>query len=71
MFTPGPMELVIILAVVLLIFGPGKLPQVGAGLGKGIRGFSRAVSGKDEGEEVMALSEKSPAKEVTREISGT
>jgi sec-independent protein translocase protein TatA len=42
------MELMIILGVVLIIFGPGKLPDVGAGLGKGIKGFQKALSGKQE-----------------------
>ncbi len=48
MLPPGPMELMIILGVVLIIFGPGKLPDVGAGLGKGIKGFRKALSGKDD-----------------------
>jgi sec-independent protein translocase protein TatA len=44
----GMPELVIIFLVVLLLFGAGRLPQVGAGLGKAIRGFKDAVAGKDE-----------------------
>mgnify|MGYP005861567381 CR=1 FL=1 len=39
----GPMELVIILAIVLVIFGAGKLPQVGGALGKGIKEFKAAT----------------------------
>ena len=42
--TPGPLELVIILIVALLILGPGKLPEVGAALGKSIREFRKASS---------------------------
>ena len=42
--TPGPLELVIILVVALLILGPGKLPDVGAALGKSIREFRKASS---------------------------
>ncbi len=42
--TPGPLELVIILVVALLILGPGKLPEVGAALGKSIREFRKASS---------------------------
>ena len=38
----GMGELVIILAIVLIIFGVGKLPEIGAGLGKGIREFRKA-----------------------------
>jgi len=38
----GPWELILILAVVLIIFGPGKLPEVGKSLGKTIREFRKA-----------------------------
>jgi TatA/E family protein of Tat protein translocase len=38
----GPMELVIVLVIALLILGPGKLPEVGASLGKTIREFRKA-----------------------------
>lgn len=48
MFTPGPWELIIILLIVLVIFGAGKLPEIGSGLGKGIKNFKKAVAGKDE-----------------------
>ena len=42
----GPTELVLILVVILVIFGVGKLPEIGEGLGKGILSFRRAI--KDE-----------------------
>ena len=42
--TPGPLELVIILVIALVILGPGKLPDVGASLGKSIREFRKASS---------------------------
>lgn len=42
-----PMHLLVILIIVLVIFGPGKLPQIGAGLGKSIREFKKALSGDD------------------------
>ncbi len=45
----GPMEIGLILLIILIVFGVGKLPQVGEALGKGIRGFKRAASGEDEG----------------------
>lgn len=38
----GMPELIIILVIVLIIFGAGKLPEIGAGLGKGIRNFKKA-----------------------------
>ncbi len=44
----GMGEMLIILVVVLLIFGAGKLPQVGDALGRGIRNFKKSASGNDE-----------------------
>ncbi|HPM77951.1 MAG TPA: twin-arginine translocase TatA/TatE family subunit [bacterium] len=38
----GPTELIIILVIILIVFGVGKLPEVGRGLGKGIREFKNA-----------------------------
>ena len=38
----GTTELIIILVIILIIFGVGKLPEVGAGLGKGLREFKKA-----------------------------
>ena len=48
MFSPGPWELIIILVIVLIIFGAGKLPEIGSGLGKGIRNFRKSANTKDE-----------------------
>ena len=42
------MELVLVLIIVLIIFGAGKLPQLGDSLGKGIRNFKKSSSGSDE-----------------------
>lgn len=47
-FRIGPLEIVIVLVIILIIFGVGRLPEVGAGLGKGIRSFKRSVTGQDE-----------------------
>jgi sec-independent protein translocase protein TatA len=44
----GMWELLAILAIVLVLFGANKLPQLGAGLGQSIRGFKKALSGEDE-----------------------
>jgi sec-independent protein translocase protein TatA len=43
-----PMHLLLILVIVLVIFGPGKLPALGESLGKSIRGFKKAMSEKEE-----------------------
>jgi len=44
MFGIGMPELIIILVIVLIIFGAGKLPEIGAGMGKAIRNFKSATS---------------------------
>ena len=44
----GMPELLVILVIILIIFGAGKLPEIGAGLGKGIKNFKKASSGSDE-----------------------
>ena len=46
--TIGPGEIAIVLVIALLIFGPKKLPELGKGLGRGMRDFKRAVTGDDE-----------------------
>jgi sec-independent protein translocase protein TatA len=43
-FGIGPVELIIVLVIALLVLGPGKLPDVGAALGKSIREFRKAAS---------------------------
>ena len=55
MFGIGMPELVIILVIIMIIFGANKLPQMGAGLAKGIRNFKNGI---DEKEEVDATSKK-------------
>lgn len=44
MGTPGPLELIIIFAVVLLLFGAKRIPEIARGIGKGIREFKDATS---------------------------
>ena len=48
MFGFGMPELIIILVIVLVVFGAGKLPEIGGAFGKSIRNFKRASEGKDE-----------------------
>jgi sec-independent protein translocase protein TatA len=48
MFGFGMPELIIILVIVLLVFGAGRLPEIGSALGKSIKNFKRASDGKDE-----------------------
>jgi sec-independent protein translocase protein TatA len=65
MFGLGVQELVIILAIALVIFGPTKLPQIGSGLGKAIRDFKKGVSG-DDPEETAKESKKESPKDLPR-----
>jgi sec-independent protein translocase protein TatA len=48
MFGIGMPELIIILIIILIIFGAGKLPEIGSGIGRGIRNFKKATSEKPE-----------------------
>ena len=43
----GPVEIIIVLVIVLLIFGPKRLPDLGRSLGRGMREFKDSVTGKD------------------------
>jgi sec-independent protein translocase protein TatA len=47
----GPLELVVVLIIALVIFGPKRLPELGRSMGKGIREFRSSVSGKDKDDE--------------------
>jgi sec-independent protein translocase protein TatA len=47
----GPLEIVVILIVALIVFGPKRLPELGRSAGKGIREFKNSVTGKDDDDE--------------------
>jgi len=59
----GPWEIGLIVVIILIVFGVGKLPQVGGALGKGLRAFRRGQHGEDEEDE--AEEEKQIAKRKT------
>ena len=60
----GPWEILILLVVVLLVFGPKRLPEFGKSLGKGMREFKDSLSGSEEPEpaEIDAPEEPAPPK---------
>jgi len=45
---PGILEIVLLVIVLLLVFGARRLPEIGRGLGSGMRAFKDGVTGKDE-----------------------
>ena len=51
MFGIGMPELIIILVIILIIFGAGKLPEIGAGMGKAIRNFKGATNEVEKAEQ--------------------
>jgi len=67
-FRMGPLEIGLIVLVILIIFGAGKLPQVGGAIGKGLRAFRRGQRGEDEEEEEEP---HKPKKKVTKKTAKT
>jgi sec-independent protein translocase protein TatA len=63
MWTPGPLEIIVILVIVLIVFGPKRLPDLGRSLGRGMREFKDSVTGKDKDElpEATAAEKPEPA----------
>ena len=51
----GPMELIVVLIVALIVFGPKKLPDLGRSLGTGMREFKSSITGGGEREELPAV----------------
>ena len=50
MFRLGPMELVLILIIVFFLFGAKRLPEMGKGIGEGIKNFKKSIKGGDDNE---------------------
>jgi sec-independent protein translocase protein TatA len=61
----GPWELAILLLVVLLVFGPKRLPEMGRSLGRSMREFKDSIGGKDEHEQPSAELPPPPPAETT------
>ena len=57
-FRMGPWEIALIVLVILIVFGVGKLPQVGGAIGKGMRAFKKGQSGEEDTEEDKGASVK-------------
>ena len=65
MWTPSPVEIIIILVIVLIIFGPKRLPDLGRSMGRGLREFKDSVTGKDKDELPEGSAEKPEPTRVT------
>lgn len=59
----GPFELLLIVVLILILFGAGKLPKVMGDLGSGLRSFRKGISGKEQAEE-----EKPESKEEVKKL---
>ena len=56
----GPLEIIIVLVIVLVIFGPKRLPDLGRSLGTSMREFKDSVTGKDDDKEIDSGDAKKP-----------
>ena len=66
-FRLGPWEIALILVIILIVFGVGKLPQIGGAIGKGLRNFRKGQQGEDFEEE--GKKERSKPKKSSRKSS--
>ena len=63
-FRLGPWEIGLILVIILIVFGVGKLPQIGGAMGKGLNAFRKGQRGEEEEEEPPK-----PKRKVTKKIA--
>ena len=63
-FRLGPWEIGLVLVIILLVFGVGKLPQVGGAIGKGLRAFRKGQAGEDAEEEEKPKPRRKATKKV-------
>ena len=57
----GPLEIAVVLVIVLLIFGPKRLPDLGRSMGRGMREFKDSVTGKDDDDKSIESGETATA----------
>ena len=63
----GPLEIAVVLVIVLVVFGPKRLPELGKSMGKGIREFKGSLS-MDDTDEIPAESATKPGQVVEGEV---
>ena len=69
-FGIGPLEIVIVLMIVLIIFGPKRLPDLGRSLGRGMREFKDSISGGNDADDLTAELPPGPDDEPARRRRG-
>ena len=65
-FRVGPWEIGLILMIILIVFGVGKLPQVGGAIGKGLRAFKKGQAGEDDEAVASAKPKKTARKTASK-----
>ena len=68
-FRMGPWEIALILIIILIVFGVGKLPQVGGAIGKGIRAFRKGQRGEED-DEALAQPERKVVRKAAARKTG-
>jgi sec-independent protein translocase protein TatA len=63
----GPLEIIIVLSIALLIFGPKRLPELGRTMGKGMKEFRNSVTGKSDDHAEL---EQSPKRSASEQAAG-
>jgi sec-independent protein translocase protein TatA len=64
----GPLEIIVVLIIALIVFGPKRLPELGRSLGNGIREFRGSLSGKSDDEEPAGPVDEIAAKSEERPV---
>ena len=66
-FRMGPLEIGLILVIILIVFGVGKLPQVGGAIGKGLRAFRKGQRGEEDEEEGPPKPKRKSTKKIAKD----
>jgi sec-independent protein translocase protein TatA len=69
MLRPGPLEIGLILVIILIVFGVGKLPQVGEAFGKGIRAFKKGTSEGEKETKAEKQTKKKTKKKAAKKVT--